>query len=309
MHASVQEYLLTLPEYSVSRYSFIVAKRCLAFFLSGEEDSDYSSCASEVSIRPDDDGTVEDGPFSPFRDYALCHWAHHLLKVRDATIQSELENVLKRFVSKDEEMTFRQWSEDVKELVASKRADASHLKELNATVNDSNSPIFMACVYGILSILENVEAEASREGRRVDFNAKNAHGASLLYISARYGRMDAVRFLLDRGARTDDPGGFFGNPLQAAAFHGHRDVVRILIERKASLLAPGKFTSALNSAMEGGNEQVIKDLLEPSNITETVELEKILLRASHDGHYEVVSHLLDLPNVNDKGKGQDGTGK
>ncbi|RJE16437.1 hypothetical protein PHISCL_11226 [Aspergillus sclerotialis] len=57
--------------------------------------------------------------------------------------------------------------------------------------------------------------------------------------------------------------------------------------------------------MAGGNEQVVKPLLEASNITSRTELEKVLSRASYDGHYEVVRHILDLlvPRENDNCNG------
>lgn len=205
-------------------------------------------------------------------------------------------------------MTFSQWLEDVRELVESKRLQPTHLKDLIAILNDYGSPIFVACIYGISSILHKVQGEASCIGRTVNYNAKNAQGASALYLSTRNGRTNSLRFLLDHGASIDQSGGFFGNPLQAAAFHGHEDIVRILIEYKADLFAPGKFTGALDAALAGGNGQVIEPLLEASNISDTADLERVLLRASYDGHYGIVCRLLEQLTTGD-GKHSDGTSK
>ena len=279
VHASVREYLQGLPSYSISMNNFVAAKRCLELFMFDDEDGI--------------DSDIDDG-IDSFREYAICHWAYHYTKATDTMVKSKLDNILKQFVSAEEEMTFDQWLEDVKELVESKRPGPSHLKELNTILNDHGSVVFTASVYGIPAILEKVESEALYAGRTVDYNAKNANGVSALYISARYGHADTLRFLLQHGAKVDVAGGFFGNPLQAAAFHGHQDVVRILVEEKADVFAPGKFTSALDAALTGGNEQIIMILLEASNITDPGELEKVLLRASHDGHYEVVCQLLNL---------------
>lgn len=271
--------------------NFIAAKRCLEFFIFDDEDITQArsiNAQESLSARSSDCG------LDPFREYAICHWAHHFLKTTDTGLKLQLDAILKQFISEDEAMTFGQWLQDVKDLVESKRPQPSHTKELNAILNDHGSPMFMACVYGIPVIFEQVESEALHAGRTLDYDAKNAHGASALYICARYGRTDSLQFLLHRGAKVDVAGGFFGNPLQASAFHGHQDVVRILIEEKANVFAPGKFTSALDAALSGGNEKAIKPLLEASNITSSKELEKVLSRASCDGHYEIVRHILAL---------------
>ncbi|RMJ27936.1 ankyrin repeat protein [Aspergillus sp. HF37] len=311
VHASVREYLQLLPEYSVSMNNYTAAKRCLEYFIFGDEDVTQARSISSQGSSPPSSSDVDNG-LDLFREYAICHWAHHFLKTTDTRLKLKLDAILKQFTSEEEAMTFgtfEQWLQDVKDMVESERPQPSHLKELNAILNDSDSPMFVACVYGMPTILEQIESEALRTGKTVDYNAKNAHGASALYVCARYGRTVSLQFLLHRRANTDATGGFFGNPLQASAFHGHEDVVRILVEENANLFALGKFTSALDAAMAGGNEQVVKPLLEASNITSRTELEKVLSRASYDGHYEVVRHILDLlvPRENDNCNGADNT--
>ncbi|KAJ5593129.1 hypothetical protein N7537_010033 [Penicillium hordei] len=224
IHASVLEYLQALPEYSVSNTNSIAAKRT-------EDETD--SLESPES----------------FRDYAISYWAYHYLKVVEIHPKADLDNALKQFLSPEESMNFRFWLDDVKDQIAANKPNPTQLKELNAMLNNQYSPLFMACVYGLPFILESIEAEALRAGKSMDFNMKNSHGASALYVGARYGRLEAVRFLLGRGANPDAPGGFFGNPLQAAAFQGHQDIVSLLIQRKADLFAPGKFSSALDAAL------------------------------------------------------------
>lgn len=175
VHASVREYLQMLPEYSISMNNFVAAKRCLDLFMFDDEDT------TDVDI---------DNGIDSFREYAICHWVHHFSETADVVLKSKLGTILKKFISEEEAMTFSQFLEDFKELVESKRPGPSHLKELNTILNDHGSAIFMACVYGIPAILENFESDASHTGRTVDYNAKNANGVSVLYISARYGRTD-----------------------------------------------------------------------------------------------------------------------
>lgn len=298
MHASVREYLLQLPEYSLSAINFAAAMRCLACFMFDDEDTASESSSNE------DKASDSDGADSSFREYAICHWAHHFTRVTDGESMSKLDIVLKEFVSEKEAVTFQQWLEDVKELVESKRSKkltASNVKELNTILNNSDSPLFVACVYGLPSILDQMEVDTSESERIIDYNMKNIHGTSAVYISARCGHAAVLKRLLEYGANVDEDGGLFGKPLQAAAFHGHLDVVEILIKEGADVFSPGKFTSGLEAAMFGGNEKVIEFLLKASNVTEKEELEKVLIRASYNGHNEVVGYILGLlyPSVED----------
>lgn len=215
----------------------------------------------------------------------------------DDESKSKLDVVLKSFVSGEEAVIFQQWLEDVKEVVESKgpqRLNASHLQKLEMIINSSNSPLFLACVYGLPSIFEQMRAEAADSGRNIDLNAKNINGASAVYSCARYGHAAVLKLLLEHGANADEAGGFFGNPLQAAAFHGYLDIVQILIDRGANLFVRGKFISAFEAALSGGNEKVIEVLLKASDISQKDELEKVLVRASYDGHNKIVEYVLGL---------------
>ncbi|KAL4951556.1 ankyrin repeat-containing domain protein [Aspergillus filifer] len=212
-------------------------------------------------------------------------------------VVAQLEVLLARFVPKEERPAFQTWLEDVKDLVDSRSSsnpDASRIKEINTLLNEEGSPVFIACVYGIIAILHTVEAEAACAGKEVDWDAKNAHGTPMLYIAARYGRNEIVRFLISRGANVDVTGGLLGNPLQAAAFYGSQSAVCSLLESEADLFTPGKFSGALDAAIEGGHEPVIMVLFEASGITEAGELKKVLLRASFDDLYAMVMKILPL---------------
>lgn len=238
-----------------------------------------------------------DRPELSFRRYAICHWAHHLLKVTDDEAKSELDIILKKFVSEEEAVTFQQWLQDVKEVVELKgprRPTALHLQELESVLNDSNSPLFFACVYGLPSIFEQMKAEVAGSERKIDYDAKNINDTSAIYISARYGPATMLKLLLENGANADAAGGLFGNALQAAAFHGHLSIVLILLEWGADVFASGKFNSALEAAMSGLHEKVIMVLLKVSNLTQKDDLENVLQNASFFGHNEIVEYVLKL---------------
>lgn len=292
VHASVREYLLQLPEYSASAINYLAAARCLAYLMFGD---DGGSVSESWSNKEKAGG--HDRPESSFREYAVCHWTHHFLKVTDDEAKSKLDIVLKRFVSGEEAVAFQQWLEDVKGVVESKgpkRLNASHLQKLESILNNSKSPLFLACVYGLPSIFEQMKIEAADSERCIDLVTKNINGASAVYLCARYGHAAVLMLLLEHGANANEAGGFFGNPLQAAAFHGYLDVVQTLIDCGANLFASGKFISAFEAALSGGNEKVIEVLLKASNISQKDELEKVLVRASYDGHNEIVEYVLKL---------------
>ncbi|KAJ0418747.1 ankyrin repeat-containing domain protein [Aspergillus carlsbadensis] len=275
VHASIRKYLQSLPEYSASPTHFTAAQRCLESFLSDE-----------------DDATIGGEPISSFRTYAICNWARHYRRVADPKMTRVLEDILRRFVTADGRLVFEQWLDDVAVVIEADLAPAPQLKQLNALLNDQKSPMFLSCVYGVPFILEVIEAEASETATTVDWNAKNSHGESMIYVGAKYGHGEIVKFLASRGAKVDCTGGHLGNPLQAAAFYGHEDAVRGLIEANADLYAHVIFASALDAAVDGGHEKVIQAILEHSSTMTESDLERVLLRASYDGHHNVVTDLL-----------------
>jgi hypothetical protein len=102
--------------------------------------------------------------------------------------KSELDIILKKFVSEEEAVTFQQWLQNVKEVVELKgprQPKALHLQELESVLNDSDSPLFLACVYGLPCIFEQMKAEVTGSERKIDYDAKNINDTAI-YISARY---------------------------------------------------------------------------------------------------------------------------
>ena len=66
-----------------------------------------------------------------------------------------------------------------------------------------------------------------------DLNYANVHGEQALLHAAWKGKLDAVRWLVERGARADREGKAW-SAMHYAAFAGHRDVVAYLLERGAN---------------------------------------------------------------------------
>lgn len=228
-----------------------------------------------------------------FDGYSTCYWAQHYTNIIDQTLKHNIETIVKQFVAEDGGIFFTQWLLDVDELVKSKDIEQSLWTKLSATRNSAGSPVFMICVYGLLEILRFLHATASGHRGNLDFIIVNADGASPLYIATRFGHADTVQYILDRGAEPNSSGGFYGNPLQAAAFQGFGSIVQILLKHQADTFAPGKFDNAIDAAMAGGQESVISLLLTDPGVIQSCNLEDLLKQAAYGGHFELVCDLLN----------------
>jgi len=113
-------------------------------------------------------------------------------------------------------------------------------------------------------------AEVKRlvEQQGVDVNARDARGDTPLINAAIGGRTKIVRYLLDRGADVNLPGGRKADvksPLTAAAMGGNAGIVQMMVEAGADLdyelpHAPGY--TALQIAKESRQKKVVEYLLE-----------------------------------------------
>ncbi|KAJ5805009.1 hypothetical protein N7474_010896 [Penicillium riverlandense] len=234
----------------------------------------------------------EAGKKGNFRKYATCYWAQHYARVDQEVSESQIEEMMATFITEDQGICFAQWLEDVNELVESRNLEQTVWTKLNSCRSAAGSPIFVACVYGILGIMRLDKDSSSKEDDH-DVNQKNFDGATPIYLAARYGHSTLVQFIIEQGAILDVTGGHFGNPLQVAAFQGFEAVAHILLEKGASPCAPGKFTTAIDAALAGGHEAVILLLLGYEQVVQSCEINKILEKAAHGGHFAVVCDLQE----------------
>src|SRR5579862_2680450 len=124
-------------------------------------------------------------------------------------------------------------------------------------------------------------------------NAANAGGETVLMTSARTGKVEAVKLLLDRGANVNakDPE-HSQTPLMWAVIENNLDVAKLLIERGADINAhtavtvtKGEFTLA----RAGGGPGTTLQRAKPSAGGGM----NALLFAIREGHLDMVSMLLD----------------
>jgi beta-lactamase regulating signal transducer with metallopeptidase domain len=100
----------------------------------------------------------------------------------------------------------------------------------------------------------------SRTG--IDLDTPFLGDGTVLLIAARRGRLDAVRWLLDRGADPNAPSLGDGNPLIAAADREQVEVMQLLLDRGARVddVVPGD-ENALITASAAGNEEAVRLLI------------------------------------------------
>ena len=102
-------------------------------------------------------------------------------------------------------------------------------------------------------------------GKMVDINAKSHNGRTPLHSAALKGSSEAVRLLIDSGAKVDEADNKDWTPLHVACQHGHTAVVEILIRAGADpnkLISMGR--NALHLAAFEGRVQIAEMLLENS---------------------------------------------
>ena len=231
------------------------------------------------------------------RTYAASYWAAHYSKIDNAAIQATSNSLLLSFAFDHDGTCFQEWLEDAKDLTQSLPPWDLRWRDFTAIQNPSRSPLLAASLYGLLSILEYMHSRALGHGRQIDLNEKNIDGASAIYISARYGNVATLNFLIGQHCSVDTSGGRYGNPSQAAAFHGHVEALQVLLDHGADPFAPGKFEDVFQAAIAGGHEDLIQRLLSREDITSKCDLKAAFMSLCYTGNHSAVNLLLNRDNL------------
>ncbi|XP_061829737.1 protein TANC2 isoform X2 [Nerophis lumbriciformis] len=149
-------------------------------------------------------------------------------------------------------------------------------------------------------------------GADVDYRSGVLNNAPLLCVHAHLGHNDAVALLLDHGAQVDAKSQDGLTALGFAASAGHLDVITLLSQHKAKA---GHVDSSgrcvLVHAAQRGHLQVLRFLLKLEDwsctsccghrgVSRSQAVQQALVAAASMGHSEIVSHLLDPPDGDDK---------
>lgn len=243
------------------------------------------TCRSEES-------PLSDGPQN-IRTYAASSWGLHYSRIDELETRAVADTLLLKFAFDHEGTCFQEWLDDAKEVTPSLLPWDLRWQKLAAVQSPSKTPLIASSIYGLLSVLNSMHSRALACDRQVDYNEKNDDGASAIYLSARYGNLAILDFLIAQGGSVNTSGGRYGNPLQAAAFHGHERALQYLLDHGADPTAPGRFEDVLQAAIAGGHENSIQYLLTCEDIISRCNLKAALMSVCYAGNHSAVTVLLN----------------
>jgi hypothetical protein len=210
-HASVQEYLSRLPEFSMVNANGAAAWSCLIRCI----DSPLPELTHGVQ------------PSRDFDVYAAMYWPLHYNAASEHDRSSYLGNALREFMFSDQEFMapFSSWIDTVDEIAKMLLRPHTRISDLIAIKSENATPFFTACLYGLEFAVETLSGMPS-----FDVNQKNACGHTGLYLASATGQIHVVDGLLKLGADITIEGGRNTTPLQAACANGHGEIAQLIID-------------------------------------------------------------------------------
>lgn len=270
-HISFQEFLETRAEFAPHYVHRAAAISCLDLCLEG------LPTGMETDLSPKDN----------FYHYSAVYWAEHckitIVNGADDSMTSKIQEFV--FDGGDVALSFVDWIQEVKKFTKILPNDHALAKWLDSVINSSGSPLFTACVFGIVPIIDDlVHAED------YDWNQTNDLGQGGLYLAAAAGHRTIVQILLEQKAHVNNLGGKFGHPLHAACFGGHASIAKLLLDHGADpKLGP---RSALEYALLADHENIALLLLDGKfDISDQAEYDSILQQVAEAGFSDVIQFL------------------
>jgi ankyrin repeat protein len=151
--------------------------------------------------------------------------------------------------------------------------------------------IFNTSALGLTYVIKNLVAKYPKLVHAVSID-----GYQPLGLACLFGRMDAVRFLIENRADVNFPSVNEQKvtPLHSAVTGGHKDIVRILIAHGADVNITQQFDlTPLHAAAQSGHVEIVKLLLENGADKGMVSKDgkKAVDFAREKGHQEIVTLL------------------
>ena len=272
-HTSVQDFLAKQPGLNSDRANEVAASSCINTFI-------YNA-----PIGMGNDLL----PTQNFSHYGALYWAEHCKQAAGSRSGSALSYLVNDFVYDGREigLLFSGWLSDIEGLSRALPRYHSLKKALTAVTGSNPSPLFTACVFGLLDLLI-----AANRTPSFDWNQKNHMGQPGLYLASAFGHRNVVQFLLDHGADINASGGRHGNALQAACLEGHSAIALMLLENGADVRLSGRFGDALQACIVGDQEQIALSILKQGfEIRNQDAYDRYLQEAAQAGQVQVVHHL------------------
>ncbi|CAG5074072.1 Similar to ANK1: Ankyrin-1 (Homo sapiens) [Cotesia congregata] len=153
-----------------------------------------------------------------------------------------------------------------------------------------NSAVHLAAMNG------NIEVMRLLFRQKGQLKKRNVFHENPLYLAARYGHLEVVKFLVERGATCNNSNECRNyNPLHACAYANHPEVAKFFISQKVDLDARTKeFSTPISIAAFGGSYEIVKLLVEAGcnfnvkNARGVTPLHSAIMRS----HLKVAEYLL-----------------
>ena len=158
------------------------------------------------------------------------------------------------------------------------------------------------------AIISELEDDYDEDNYDEDGDYQGYDRSTPMFEAADNGHADAVRLLLDKGAKPDNLNQLGQCPLHTAAEMGHKEVVKLLIDAGANVnMVDENNHTALHDAAMMGHQDIVQILLDRGadpNITnkygETPLSMALLHYATMMGYQDIIHFLLDRradPNI------------
>lgn len=274
-HHSVQEFLRTQTLFSPASAHGIIATSCLNICMTGP--------------------SVEPANLDALYWYSALYWAYHSSRAAIPNDQGNLGKMITLFVYDGPgyvSLSFMGWLDHIASISVELADDHPMKTATEAIPNPEGSPLFVASIFGLDCLLRDIGLGVNT----TNWDQRNDHGHTSLYLACASGSQSAALTLLDHGADPNAECGRFGNPLQAACFAGHVTVVELLLKNGALVYEKGAFSNALQACVKGHKEEAAKVLLKSEDIIRSVEeFDFALGCAAQAGFLEVVEWLHRSP--------------
>jgi ankyrin repeat protein len=228
----------------------------------------------------------------PIIDYATVYWAVH--QERASGADSETRDLLSAFLF--EEDHFDNWLDSLDSLQISTRLgylNGDLIIRLQAARSTPTSPTFAVASFGLVEALETNR----RDDWTVEWDKLNDEGAPPLYLAARWGHLDTVEYMIDRGADVNISGGRYDTALQVAAYFGHTKIVSMLLDNGAVAFGSGNgpFPNVVHAAIAGNCPSIAKHILDQGfEFPDQSSYDACYSIAAFSGQVSTVQLLLDI---------------
>ncbi|KAJ5418168.1 uncharacterized protein N7487_001718 [Penicillium crustosum] len=262
-HPSVRDYMRQQEMFSAQVAHQILADICML------------ECASGPSSVPffGDETPVED-----FYHYAAVCWPEHIRECEASGVDHDFGKHAKSFIADQDDgflsPAFLTWMDWIAQVCHDLPPYHRTRNLFENTLNDSFSPLFLTCVFGLRGLLLYV-LEVLPD---VDINQRSDTGHTGIYLASSYGHQDVVSILLDRNADYKLECGAFSTTTRVACFRGHLNVVQYLLGRIDELESPEPFSRAYRAACLGGHTEIALYLAKNCTAAQSADQHSIMLQ-------------------------------